>query len=164
LDPKLPDAISTALPSFAEALIDDATALGYTCPTVQEMDIVCHTGGPRIVQEVCSGLGVAESALESTRKVMIHHGNLSGSSNMAVLDVHNRDCAADYTDDKWALCLSMGPGVCIEGILMRRLCQLKSTVDPRKVSALAQRASSARAGLPTLLRRHSSFAESDKTR
>merc|ERR1712224_534658 len=40
---------------------------------------------------------------------------------MAVLDHHNRRCTDEEEDNKWVLCISMGPGVCIEGILCRRL-------------------------------------------
>merc|ERR1712038_459760 len=111
LSPGLPDAVGANLGSFVAGIIGEARELGHNCPEVTAMDIICHTGGPKIVQEVCSGLGCPESALESTRKVMVHHGNLSGASNMAVLDLHNRDCPDEEGQgkDKWCMCISMGP-------------------------------------------------------
>lgn len=121
LDKSLPDAVGEALPDFVKAMIDDTRARGSDCPEVVDMDIASHTGGPRIVQEVAGSLGVSESALESTCAVMRQHGNLSGASNMSVLDHHNRTSESAEVDNKWVLCVSMGPGVCIEGALLRRI-------------------------------------------
>jgi len=43
------------------------------------------------------------------------HGNLSGSSNMSVLDDQNKRGGRD-----WVIGLSMGPGIAIESVLLRR--------------------------------------------
>ncbi|CAE8697095.1 unnamed protein product [Polarella glacialis] len=46
------------------------------------------------------------------------HGNLSGASNLSVLDYQNR---VVENGRQWVLCLAMGPGVCIEGLLLQRV-------------------------------------------
>ena len=68
----------------------------------------------------------AQAFLTSSRGVFLrsNHGNLSGASNLAVLDHHNQ--MAKTATSEWALCLSMGPGVCLEGLILRNI--RKSTV------------------------------------
>ncbi|CAE8584085.1 unnamed protein product [Polarella glacialis] len=46
------------------------------------------------------------------------HGNLSGASNLSVLDYQNR---VVENGRQWVLCLAMGPRVCIEGLLLQRV-------------------------------------------
>jgi len=117
LDKGLPIAVGKAEPDFAKTIIERGRSKGFEVPALQEMDIACHTGGPRVLKEVAEASGVDDEALASSYAVMTQHGNLSGASNMAVLDHHNR---STEIVDKWVLCLSMGPGVCIEGILCYR--------------------------------------------
>jgi len=125
LDKGLPGAVGKAEPAFAQELIKRARDKGLEVPDTKDMDIACHTGGPRVLKEMAEACGVPDEALASSYAVMNAHGNLSGASNMAVLDHHNRSCELD---DKWVLCISMGPGVCIEGILCRRI----ATVEPEE--------------------------------
>jgi len=134
LDKGLPGAIGRAEPEFAATLIEKGRSLGFAVPELKEMDIACHTGGPRVLQEVAKASGVEEEALASSYAVMRAHGNLSGASNMAVLDHHNRGNTDEEEDNKWVLCISMGPGVCIEGILCRRL----NTVAQEEEEPLAE--------------------------
>ena len=47
------------------------------------------------------------------------HGNLSGASNLAVLDHLNRRTHGLPLQRRWVLCLSMGPGACLEGLVLR---------------------------------------------
>jgi len=122
LDKGLPSAVGKAEPDFAKTLIERGRKKGFDVPELHTMDIACHTGGPRVLKEVAEASGVGDEALASSYAVMTQHGNLSGASNMAVLDHHNR---STEEVDQWVLCISMGPGVCIEGILCRR----EATVD-----------------------------------
>ena len=59
--------------------------------------------------EVQHSLGVEREKLAWSWETMKQHGNLSGASNLAVLDCHNRS-NIELPRSKWALCLSMGPG------------------------------------------------------
>jgi predicted naringenin-chalcone synthase len=102
------------------------------------VDVLCHTGGPRVLREVAKALGVQSQNLHSSLEVMRNNGNLSGASNLCVLDHHSQ--LADLSDrnmnaeaaasigmgsaparptSEWAVGLSMGPGVCLEGVLLR---------------------------------------------
>lgn len=132
LDKGLPGAVGKAEPEFAKTLIARGRAKGFAVPELKEMDIACHTGGPRVLKEVAEASGVDDSALASSYAVMNAHGNLSGASNMAVLDHHNRSTEGT---DKWVLCISMGPGVCIEGIL----CIRTDTVDEEEEQDIPER-------------------------
>ncbi|CAE8585686.1 unnamed protein product [Polarella glacialis] len=82
------------------------------------MDIACHTGGPRVLHEVAKAADAADEQLAASWAVMKAHGNLSGASNLSVLDYQNR---VVENGRQWVLCLAMGPGVCIEGLLLQRV-------------------------------------------
>jgi predicted naringenin-chalcone synthase len=49
--------------------------------------------------------------------VMRNYGNLSGSSNLVVLD-HNRRREINPVQRSFSLCLSFGPGVGMEALLL----------------------------------------------
>lgn len=117
LSPDLPHAIHDALPAFVESLLAKVVASGFHPPPVDDMDIICHTGGPKVVREVAAALRVSEDHFEATMAVMRARGNLSGASNLAVLDAHYRGTG---NKREWSLCISMGPGVCLEGVLLKR--------------------------------------------
>ncbi|CAE8629530.1 unnamed protein product [Polarella glacialis] len=82
------------------------------------MDIACHTGGPRVLHEVAKAADATDEQLAASWAVMKAHGNLSGASNLSVLDYQNR---VVENGRQWVLCLAMGPGVCIEGLLLQRV-------------------------------------------
>lgn len=135
LDKKLPDHVGLAEPEFVGDLLRKGkTAISkrgsqHKIPSIEHFDVLCHTGGPRVLSEVGKALGVSKEKMCSSWEVMTSHGNLSGASNLAVLDHHNQ-MVKNRTGDtsEWAVCLSMGPGVCLEGILIR---------DVRKTSTMA---------------------------
>ena len=91
--------------------------------SVHDMDVLCHTGGPRVLKEVEASLGVSRQNMLSSWEVMNNNGNLSGASNLCVLNHHNQLRAKNQGDtlstSGWAVALSMGPGVCLEGVLLR---------------------------------------------
>lgn len=126
----LPDAIGVAEPAFVGDLISKGQGVlregtlgsSFALPAANEMDILCHTGGPRVLKEVAKAINATEANLISSWAIMKAHGNLSGASNMAVLDHHNqRRLLGPPSDTEWCVCLSMGPGVCLEGIFMRSM-------------------------------------------
>jgi predicted naringenin-chalcone synthase len=124
LDRRLPDGIGEAEPDFVADLLEKASSVlagsNYALPSLTSMDILCHTGGPKVLSKVAESLGVSTENLNSSFEVMNSHGNLSGASNLAVLDHHNQMIQSNTQDaSEWALCLSMGPGVCLEGIIIR---------------------------------------------
>ncbi|CAE8661074.1 unnamed protein product [Polarella glacialis] len=118
LHKELPNAVGHAEPAFIKALIAEARASKADPPEVTEMDIACHTGGPRVLHEVAKAADATDEQLAASWAVMKAHGNLSGASNLSVLDYQNR---VVENGRQWVLCLAMGPGVCIEGLLLQRV-------------------------------------------
>ncbi|CAE8585690.1 unnamed protein product [Polarella glacialis] len=118
LHKELPNAVGLAEPAFIKALIAEARASKADPPEVTEMDIACHTGGPRVLHEVAKAADATDEQLAASWAVMKAHGNLSGASNLSVLDYQNR---VVENGRRWVLCLAMGLGVCIEGLLLQRV-------------------------------------------
>lgn len=121
LEKQLPMFIGQAEPKFVQDLLEKGQSTSkHNIPSVESFDILCHTGGPKVLKEVAKSLGVTKGQMRSSWEVMTSHGNLSGASNLAVLDHHNQ-LAENMANDtsEWALCLSMGPGVCLEGLIIR---------------------------------------------
>ena len=60
---------------------------------------------------------------------MTEHGNTSGSSNLAVLH-HELTREQDVsTRRNWIMCLAAGPGICVEGALLRRIITSRGNVS-----------------------------------
>ncbi len=124
LDKELPDHIGKAESEFVAHLVyKGRQASSEMIPSVLEMDVLCHTGGPRVLKEVASSLGVSKQNMLSSWEVMNNNGNLSGASNLCVLNHHNelrtKNQGDELSTSGWAVALSMGPGVCLEGVLLR---------------------------------------------
>jgi len=80
LSKDLPDCIERHLPSILEPLlIKHKVEIGSCLFAV-------HTGGPRVINGVCSALKLSEEQVAASWWVMVHKGNLSGSSNLIVVD------------------------------------------------------------------------------
>ena len=63
-----------------------------------------------VLEEVAKSVDVQDkTVMRWSWNVMTEHGNLSGASNLAVLDCHNRDYRGPRAE--WVICLSMGPGI-----------------------------------------------------
>lgn len=158
LDRDLPEEIGKAESAFVSTLLEKGRKAMFQksedapIPKMNELedvDILCHTGGPKVLREVAKGLGLTSKNLHTSWEVMKKNGNLSGASNLSVLNHHNEmamkqmqnsEFDAGTLTSKWAICLSMGPGVCLEGILIRdarkcfpKLPMYKSVEDHRKV-------------------------------
>jgi len=79
-----------------------------------------HTGGPKVLEYVSEGLGVSKERMASSWYCMKKWGNLSGSSNLVVLDQWRKLPSSVASDPrKHVVCMSFGPGVGMELILLR---------------------------------------------
>ena len=114
LDKGLPAAVGKAEPEFLASLL--SKALPDEVISMADVDIACHTGGPKILHAVAQAAGVSEDQMEASWAVMKAHGNLSGASNLAVLDYHHRHVEGCRN---WVIALAMGPGICMEGLLLK---------------------------------------------
>jgi alkylresorcinol/alkylpyrone synthase len=99
-------------------LADDVTELlaahGITLAEVTGW--VCHPGGPKVIEAICSTLGLEAEAVEITWRSLAEVGNLSSSSVLHVL--------ADTLDKRSfppgspGMLMAMGPGFCSELVLL----------------------------------------------
>ena len=129
LDKQLPDHIGKSEPDFVAHLLERGRAMlrqngqDMMPQSIRDMDVLCHTGGPRVLKEVASSLGLSRQNMYSSWEVMNNNGNLSGASNLCVLNHHNelRNKINCNVASGWAVGLSMGPGLCLEGVLLRDL-------------------------------------------
>ena len=136
LSNRLPEAIAKAERDFVHGLLADAAQCcaansTNTPPALSDFDVVCNVGGSRVLKEVAKSIGLTDDHLESSSAVMHAMGDLCGVSTFAVLDHQNKRGGR-----AWVLCLSMGPGTRLEGLILRRAagphlgsCQKQLQVD-----------------------------------
>ena len=78
---------------------------------------ICHPGGPRILTAVAHALDLPDGALESAHRALAVSGNMSSVSVLRILE--------DVTTNtppppgSWGLMMAMGPGFCVEFVLLR---------------------------------------------
>jgi len=91
---------------------------------VEDCCFSVHTGGPKVLEYVAEGLGFAKEQgrviMAPSWYVMENYGNLSGSSNLVVLD-HWRKMPKDVKVEarRHVVCMSFGPGIGMELILLK---------------------------------------------
>ena len=77
-----------------------------------------HPGGPRILDEVASRLGLEDSDLDSSRKVLAEHGNCSSATIVLVLESMSR---ASRPPGEHIVALAFGPGLTLCAMLLRTI-------------------------------------------
>src|SRR5690606_12358055 len=78
---------------------------------------VAHPGGPKVLHALAEALEVPASALGVTWRSLERIGNLSSSSVLHVLSDTLRDHPPE--PGSHGLLLAMGPGFCLEMVLLR---------------------------------------------
>ncbi|HEY9494484.1 MAG TPA: 3-oxoacyl-[acyl-carrier-protein] synthase III C-terminal domain-containing protein [Intrasporangium sp.] len=78
---------------------------------------VAHPGGPKVLEAMEEALEVDRDALVVTWRSLDQIGNLSSASVLHVLADTLRDRTPE--PDSWGLLLAMGPGFCLELVLLR---------------------------------------------
>ena len=78
---------------------------------------VAHPGGPKVLEAMEEALEVNRDALVVTWRSLDQIGNLSSASVLHVLADTLRDRTPE--PDSWGLLLAMGPGFCLELVLLR---------------------------------------------
>ena len=115
LDKELPHAVHNAIPGVIKSLLANSP---YPDLTPADCCFALHTGGPKVLREVSSALNIKEEQISSSWYVMQRHGNLSGSSNLVVLDHVVRE-KKFQCGKKFCIGISFGPGVSVQTVLMR---------------------------------------------
>lgn len=111
---ELPEAIKKVL----RGRIDDLLAPHKL--KVEDCSYSVHTGGPKVLNYVQEGLATTKERMASSWYCMQKWGNLSGSSNLVVLD-NWRKLPKEIPSDprRHVVCMSFGPGVGMEFVLLR---------------------------------------------
>ncbi|UJR38645.1 hypothetical protein I4U23_031311 [Adineta vaga] len=126
LDKQLPYAVFNFLPNFVSNLLKQYDINIYHC------QFVVHTGGPKIIRGIKDCLNLDDEQLCASWYVMYNYGNLSGSSNIVVLEhfirwkyskikpnEKNISFPKDYNRYKYVVGLSFGPGIAVECVLFQ---------------------------------------------
>jgi len=116
IDKELPGAIKKVLRGQVEKLLAPHGL------TLDDCSYSVHTGGPKVLEYVAEGLGCDKTRMASSWYCMKKWGNLSGSSNLVVLD-QCRKLPKDVVHDqrRHVVCMSFGPGVGMELLLLRAI-------------------------------------------
>ena len=81
-----------------------------------DCDYAIHPGGKSILQVLQRKLRLTEGQLDSTNHIFSHFGNMSSATVLFVLEhLHNSG-----SKKPWCLGLGFGPGLSIEGFLLKR--------------------------------------------
>jgi len=116
---------------------------------MDKVAFLCHPGGKTILETCERTLGLRREQVQSSWNVMKAHGNMSGCTNLMVMDDFRR--TPTNTKYAWGLCVSFGPGLGMEGLLVRyrgehgfntsvpSIIALTSSPTPRSACALESR-------------------------
>lgn len=126
LDKLLPDSIFVYIPDFVNELLAEHSI------NISQCLFALHTGGPRIINGVQECLKLENEQLFGTWLAMKKYGNLSGSSNLVVLDhimrfqkLQNEESdsdtsfPSDFSKYTHIIGLSFGPGIGVECVLFK---------------------------------------------
>jgi len=111
---ELPEDIKKALPAQVRALLAPHGL------TPDDCSFSVHTGGPKVLKYVKEGLNTTDERMAASWYTMKKWGNLSGSSNLVVLDQWRKLPPTIKSDPKpYVVCMSFGPGVGMELVLLK---------------------------------------------
>lgn len=108
LSAQVPVLIEKNIRSFAQTLAGMDKDL-------QSMDWPIHPGGKTILEAAEKSLGLKQSHTSSSWKILARYGNLSSATFLHVLD----DLSQQKSSFKYSVGLGFGPGLSIEGLLLR---------------------------------------------
>jgi predicted naringenin-chalcone synthase len=111
LDRQVPDVLARHVgPAVDELLARNGLGRG----DVQAWAV--HPGGPRILDVVADRLGLAESDLAGSRRVLAEHGNCSSATLLLVLDELRR---RPLDPGAPVVAMAFGPGLTLYACLLR---------------------------------------------
>jgi len=109
LSSEVPKLMSTHIHSFASALLKGKC-------TEQECDWAIHPGGKAILQGIEKEMNLAKEQTMASWSTLANYGNMSSATFLFVLDALKNQSHSK----KWSLGIGFGPGLSIEGILLRK--------------------------------------------
>lgn len=110
---KVPTEVTQHVPGFVDALVPV-----HVRAQAQHTAFLVHPGGPLILERVRDHFRLSEAQLEASWTALREHGNMAGCTNLAVLHYWAKLRATGQLPPfRWAVGLSFGPGITIQGIL-----------------------------------------------
>ena len=126
IDKELPESIFPHVPQFISKFLADHSI------DLSQCLFALHTGGPKIIDGIQKCLNLTPEQLFASWFVMKKYGNLSGSSNLVVLDyimriragavvdeLENISLPSDFSKYSHVIGLAFGPGLCVECVLFQ---------------------------------------------
>lgn len=107
LAPGIPRSLTTVLPGLTDTLLGGLPR--------SESRWAVHPGGPRILNDVSRGLGLAEDALAASHEALRSAGNRSSGTVLAII---GEMCRSSWSGPLAAY--AFGPGLTAEGLLLHR--------------------------------------------
>ncbi|GAA3339701.1 type III polyketide synthase [Curtobacterium pusillum] len=125
--------LSTAVPKLVGAHVPDAVA-PLVQPGSEPADVpvwAVHPGGRAILDRTQEALGLPDTAMASSRRVLREHGNMSSATVLFVL----RDAVdAGLEDGSAVVALAFGPGLTVESARLTAVrTEASPPVDPERV-------------------------------
>uniref|UniRef100_A0A7I4ASL1 Chalcone synthase n=1 Tax=Physcomitrium patens TaxID=3218 RepID=A0A7I4ASL1_PHYPA len=113
LEKDVPKNVSSSTGVFMKSLLDefglDFASVGWAA----------HPGGKPILDAIEKVCGLLPDQLENSRSVLENKGNMSSASVFFVLDEFRKKGRVAGRD--WTVALGFGPGISIEGVLLRNI-------------------------------------------
>ena len=106
LSSRVPVLIKRNIAGYAKSLLQDKV-------TFEECHWAVHPGGKSILKAVEKECALSPTQIESSRKILQTYGNMSSATFLFVLE-HSQKLYS-----KWTIGMAFGPGLSIEGILLR---------------------------------------------
>ncbi|MCB1173168.1 MAG: hypothetical protein KDK39_06375 [Leptospiraceae bacterium] len=111
LDPGVPEFAERHLSGHLQALLSRHSL------QINDIDVwIAHPGGPKVIDAMESGLGLAAGTLDLSRQSLAEMGNLSSASVLNILD---RQLEADVPAGSYGVLMAMGPGFSAEFLLLQ---------------------------------------------
>lgn len=119
-DGQLYNQLSTSLPHLikkAASHVVDSLLKPRSLRTEDVMHWAIHTGGEKIINTLQNELGLNESQVAPTRKILRNYGNMSSPTAFFVLDELLRN---GIRRNEWCIMLAFGAGLSAHGFLLRQ--------------------------------------------
>lgn len=119
LDRTLPGLVSQHVGAFCKGALDNAPSK----PGFNDIFWAVHSGGPAILNAVEQAMELSPDKLAASRLILKNYGNISASTVLFVLDeLRKADSPASIQGQgpEWGIAVAFGPGVTIEGALLKK--------------------------------------------
>jgi predicted naringenin-chalcone synthase len=109
LSTTVPVRLQRAVPALVPQLLGERIS-------VEDCDWAVHPGGKAIVQAIEKALGLKKEQTQASWNTLVNYGNMSSATFLFVLEEMQKQTALR----EWCAGIGFGPGLSIEGILLRR--------------------------------------------